>query len=253
MDNYKDHSSMTAEQQQTDRLCEYNLFTKRMPVIENILKDRLGLQDCITVPVTGSSADDIVLQKTYHIDVIAICTKPSDSTAYIIPIDLKYHYTKSADRAFLSVFYHVKEYGHLTGIIGHTHDTYVYTCLGDILRHCKGDDYWYITDSLSNSAIKHKLCDHMTLAVGINDGMVIDGNYELYSTNKIYNLLASGLHFAIMNDDIVRRHIETKDLLFYNTYINGYWVGVQGTDIKGGGYSNISVDLKDSCDYILED
>ena len=93
----------------------------------------------------------------------------------------------------------------------------------------------------------------MTLAIGINDSRVINGNYALYSTNKIYGLLASGLHIAIMNDDIVRRHIETKDLLFYNTYINGYWVGVQGTDINGGGYSNISVDPKDSCDYILED
>lgn len=93
----------------------------------------------------------------------------------------------------------------------------------------------------------------MTLAIGINDGRVIDGNYALYSTNRIYSLLASGLHVAIMNDDIVKHHIETKDLIFYNTYINGYRVGVQGADIKGGGYTNISVDPRDSCDYILED
>lgn len=50
----------------------------------------------------------------------------------------------------------------------------------------------------------------MSLSVGIKDNKLIDGNYALYDTNAVYNVLANGLHTAIMQDPKVIAAIQNE-------------------------------------------
>lgn len=217
---YKDfqpNSSMKAEQSQTDKLCTHtDLFCRRMPAIENILKKELHIADCLVVPVgevPNKTSDNFKLQAGYHIDVFA-AFYTSQSEVCIIPIDLKYNYVKSQSNdvyANVDLWYHVNEYWHQCGIIGAVHAKYLNNKAAktEILKLIQsGEEYYDLRKFINRPDIR--LCDHMSLSVGIKDNKLIDSNYVLYDTNAVYNVLANGLHTAIMQDPKVVAAIQNE-------------------------------------------
>lgn len=216
-DDFQSNSSMKAEQSQTDKLCiNTDLFCRRMPAIEDILKKELHIADCLVVPVgevDGKTSDNFKLQYNYHIDVFAVF-HTSQSEVCIIPIDLKYNYVKlqsNAVYANVDLWYHVNEYEHQCGIIGDVHAKYlnIEAAKAEILKLIQpGEEYYNLRKFINGHDIR--FCDHMSLSVGIKGNKLIDGNYALYDTNAVYNVLANGLHTAIMQDPKVIAAIQNE-------------------------------------------
>lgn len=216
-EDFQSNSSMKAEQSQTDKLCTHtDLFNRRMPAIEEILKKELHIADCLVVPVgevTSDTSDNYKLQHDYHIDVFA-AFYTSKTEVCIIPIDLKFNYVKSQENtryANVDLWYHVNEYEHQCGIIGDVHAKYsnLKEATTEILKLIQsGEEYYNLRKFINRPDVR--LCDHMSLSVGIKDNNLIDGNRVLYDTNAVYDVLVNGLHTAIMQDPKVVAAIRDK-------------------------------------------